>query len=90
MTIPRHDHDDHVHRAAGGSPRLVAQPEISDVADIASLPAGSVLLCRVGEIFWKATTTSGVWLAAGYTDTWTDAEVSEWAPLTVIHRGGAS
>lgn len=62
---------------------------VSTVEEIDALPVGSVLLCKVGEVFWKATTAGGgVWLAAGYTDTWTGAEVSEWAPLRVLHRGG--
>lgn len=59
---------------------------VSTVEEIDALPPGSVLLCRADEVFWKATTTSGIWLAAGYRETWTPAEVSEWAPLTVLHE----
>lgn len=67
---------------AAAVPRSVTTPE-----EIDALPVRSVLLCKVGEVFWKAAAVGGIWLAAGYTDTWTAAEVSEWAPLTVLHTG---
>lgn len=69
---------------------MSTQPIIETLEQVDELPQGSVLLCRVGEVFWKATAAGGIWLAAGYTDTWTAAEVSEWAPLTLLHRGGTS
>lgn len=69
---------------------VLAPTEVTTVEEIDDLPVGTVLLCSVSEVFQKATSTTGLWLAAGYGDTWTAAEVSEWAPLRILHLGVAS
>lgn len=60
--------------------------------DVQACPRGSALLCREGEVFWlpPGVGTQRVWLAAGYDPdvfSWDDAEVLDWAPVTVIHLG---
>jgi hypothetical protein len=63
-------------------------------AEVAAMPRGSALLCVAGEVFWLPPAYGPgalrVWFAAGYDPIefiWTDEQVADWAPLTVLHTG---
>ena len=65
---------------------------LTALEQVQACPRGSALLCREGEVFWlpPGVGTQRVWLAAGYDPdvfSWDDAEVLDWAPVTVIHLG---
>jgi hypothetical protein len=63
---------------------------IDGVDQITALPHGSVLLCRANEVFWLPPTLDRLWFAAGYDPaefTWTDAQVADWGPHQLLHRG---
>lgn len=64
---------------------------VSTEEQIAALEEGTVLHCRVGEVFWLAPgQMERLWFAAGYPEgmAWTDAQVQDWGPLKVLHRPG--
>jgi AcrR family transcriptional regulator len=62
---------------------------VDTIEEIAALPAGTVLLCRVDEVFWLAPgQPQRCWYAAGYgpDGVWTDEQLLEWAPLRILHQ----
>jgi AcrR family transcriptional regulator len=59
---------------------------VTTLDDVLRLPAGSVLLCNVQEVFHLHDSPIGpTWLAAGYDNTWPPTQVVNWAPLTILH-----
>ena len=60
--------------------------------EVAALPPGSVLLCRIDEVFWlPPNQPERLWLAPGYAnDVWTDAQAAIWGPLRLLHKGTES
>ena len=59
---------------------------ITTAAEVAALPVGSVLMCRVGEVFHHHDSPAGgLWIAAGYDNLWTPEAIAEWAPLTLLN-----
>lgn len=71
-------------------PNVFFPRTITTAEEIEVLPTGSVLMCRVGEVFHlhagAAAEGHPVWLAAGYPNVWTVDQVAEWAPLTLINE----
>lgn len=71
---------------------------VTELDQVTILPRGTVLLCRMDEVFWlppapqesAGDPAPRLWLAAGYDPAgyvWADEQLLYWAPLTILHIG---